>query len=69
MATMLEFIKTVLVKVSFDKKLFEKELRKALKVLLPEDVKQLRAWCYERFSDKYTFILNQYFRRRRLSLN
>lgn len=70
MVTMLEFIKTVLVKVSFDRKLFEKELRKALKVLLPKDVKQLRLWCYEHFSDKYTLILNQYFsRRRKLSFN
>lgn len=62
MATMLEFFKTVLQKVSFDKKLFEKELRKALKTLLPEDVKQLRTWCYENFSDRYSLILNQHFR-------
>jgi hypothetical protein len=68
MATMLEFIKTVLVKVSFDKKLFEKELRKALKVLLPADVKQLKKWCYEHFSDRYQFVLNQYFSRRKLIL-
>ena len=68
MATMLEFIKTVLVKVSFDKKLFEKELRKALKVLLPADVKQLKKWCYEHFSDRYQLVLNQYFSRRKLIL-
>ncbi len=66
MATMLEFIKTVLIKVSFDKKLFEKELRKALKVLLPQDVKQLKTWCYEHFSDRYHLVLNQYFSRRQL---
>ncbi|MDF7818869.1 hypothetical protein P1X15_14735 [Runella sp. MFBS21] len=66
MATMLDFIKLVLVKVSFDKKLFEKELRKALKVLLPNDVKKLKAWCYEHFSDKYHVILNQYFSRHQL---
>ncbi|AEI47863.1 hypothetical protein [Runella slithyformis] len=68
MATMLEFIKTVLVKVSFDRKLFEKELRKALKVLLPDDVKRLKAWCYEHFSDKYHNVLNQYFSRHQLVL-
>lgn len=68
MATMLEFIKTVLVKVSFDRKLFEKELRKALKVLLPEEVKQLKAWCYEQFSDKYHLVLHQYFSRQQLAL-
>ncbi|MCP1383654.1 hypothetical protein NCI00_14505 [Runella sp. S5] len=68
MATMLEFIKTVLVKVSFDKKLFEKELRKALKVLLPEDVKRLKTWCYEHFNEKYHVVLNQYFSRQQLAL-
>ncbi|MFN8345480.1 MAG: hypothetical protein U0X91_10775 [Spirosomataceae bacterium] len=64
---MLEFIKTVLVKVSFDRKLFEKELRKALKVLLPEDVKQLKLWCYEHFSDRYHFVLNRYFSKYQLA--
>ena len=61
MATMLEYIKTVLQKVSFDKWLFEKELRKALKVLLPEEARQLKAWCYEQFSDRYYAILNKVF--------
>lgn len=67
MATMLDFIKTVLVKVSFDRKLFEKELRKALKVLLPEEIKQLKTWCYAHFSDKYHHVLNLYFSRQQFS--
>lgn len=67
MASMLEFIKTVLQKVSFDKKLFEKELRKALKTLLPEEVNQLKVWCYEQFSDKYVLLLHQYFRQSSLA--
>ncbi|MCU0338356.1 MAG: hypothetical protein MUE30_00605 [Spirosomaceae bacterium] len=62
MATMLEFVKTVLQKVSFDRKLFEKELRKALQTLLPDEVKQLKTWCYENFGDRYFLILNQHFR-------
>ena len=46
---MLEYIKMILDKVSFDSKLFEKELKKGLKELLPVDMKELRNWCYEKF--------------------
>ena len=35
--TMLAYVKLVLEKVSFDKSLFEKELKKGLSFLLPED--------------------------------
>ncbi len=59
---MLEYFKTVLSKVSFDKKLFEKELRKALESLIPEEISQLREWCYARFSE-YQPILNTCFER------
>lgn len=48
---MLEYCKTVLAKVSFDKSLFEKELKKALQSLIPEEIKQLREWCYSNFSE------------------
>ncbi|WP_299825512.1 hypothetical protein [uncultured Pontibacter sp.] len=58
---MLEYIKTILLKVSFDKMLFEKELRKAFKVLLREELQQLKNWCYDQFSSKYLFILNRVF--------
>lgn len=57
---MLEYCKTVLVKVSFDKKLFEKELKKALKSLVPEEIKQLREWCYLHFS-QHALILESHF--------
>ncbi|GAB3827725.1 hypothetical protein GCM10028895_40330 [Pontibacter rugosus] len=58
---MLEYIKTILLKVSFDKMLFEKELRKAFKVLKRAELKQLRNWCYEQFSGMYLLILNRVF--------
>lgn len=58
---MLEYVKTILLKVSFDKKLFEKELRKAFKVLLKDEIRQLKKWCYEQFSGVYHRILNQVF--------
>ncbi|WP_128548562.1 hypothetical protein [Larkinella soli] len=67
MATMLEYIKTILQKVSFDKKLFEKELKKAIGMLIPEEIKQLRSWCYEKFSSIYLSILNRCFSRGRFS--
>jgi len=47
---MLEYVKTILLKVSFDVRLFEKELRKAFKVLVKQDLVLLRTWCYEKFS-------------------
>ena len=64
MSSMLDYIKTVLQKVSFDKGLFEKELKKGLKLLRIEDVKMLRDWCYEQFSDRYYAVLNQCFTQR-----
>lgn len=58
---MLEYVKTILLKVSFDKMLFEKELRKAFKVLVQEEIQQLKQWCYEKFSGMYLLILNKVF--------
>lgn len=58
---MLDYVKMILLKVSFNKALFEKELRKALAVLLPAEVPDFRTWCYEQFSRIYRAILNQVF--------
>jgi len=58
---MLEYAKTILVKVSFDKLLFEKELRKALRQLVPEELLNFKAWCYEQFAKSYRRILNRVF--------
>lgn len=58
---MLEYVKTILLKVSFDKMLFEKELRKALTVLATEELQQLKQWCYEQFSNMYLLVLNKVF--------
>jgi hypothetical protein len=58
---MLEYIKTVLQKVSFDSKLFEKELQKGIKMLMPDEVTQLKQWCYDCFGQGHQLILNRYF--------
>ncbi|HXH17581.1 MAG TPA: hypothetical protein VNJ07_00755 [Chitinophagales bacterium] len=48
--TMLEYSKAILEKVSFDPELFQKELKKALKMLNPEEVRELILWCKAHFS-------------------
>ncbi len=58
---MLEYAKKILSKVSFDAKLFEKELRKALKVLMPKEVIELKNWCYSEFGQQYQPVLNRCF--------
>ena len=67
MATMLEYIKMILQKVSFDKSLFEKELKKAIAMLVPEEIKQLKSWCYAQFGRMYRVVLNRCFSRVRFS--
>ena len=47
-----EYTKTVLKKVSFNTELFCKELEKALKRLLPHEVKELSIWVKEFTSNK-----------------
>jgi hypothetical protein len=58
---MLNYVKTVLTKVSFDALLFEKELRKAIKALIADEVNELRRWCYTRFGQEHEAILNRVF--------
>ena len=58
---MLEYVKQILTKVSFNKTLFEKELLKSSKSLLPEELSQLREWCYTNFSNEYMEIIERFF--------
>lgn len=57
---MLNYVKTVLTRVSFDARLFEKELKKAIKMLIAEEIQELKRWCYEKFGD-HQAILNRCF--------
>ena len=58
---MLEYVKTILSKVSFNKELFEKELRKALNMLIPEEMVQLKSWCYENYQQQHPMVLQKVF--------
>ncbi|EAY29605.1 hypothetical protein [Microscilla marina] len=59
---MLEYVKTILQKVSFDKILFEKELNKSIsKYLKPNEVEEFRDWCYQMFNPTYPQILDRCF--------
>ena len=46
------FTKTILERVSFDAKLFAKELQKAIKTLLPYELEELTDWFYSFTSGK-----------------
>ena len=58
---MLSYVKLILEKVSFDGYLFEKELRKSIARLVPEELEELMHWCYERFSQTYQTVLDKVF--------
>lgn len=49
---MFDYTKTVLQKVSFDTKLFCKELEKATLRLLPYEIDELKVWLISFVSDK-----------------
>lgn len=49
---MLEYSKTVLKKVSFDTKLFCKEVQKAISKLLPHEIEELKLWLQQFTTDK-----------------
>ena len=53
---MLEYCKTILQKVSFNKSLFEKELKKSLSLIKKEERKTFIQWCKETFIDKIDSI-------------
>lgn len=47
-----DYTKTVLKKVSFDVELFSKELKKAVKRLLPFEIEELRLWLLQYTVDR-----------------
>jgi len=49
---MLDYTKTILQKVSFDVKLFSKELKKAISRLMPNEIEELKIWLQFFIVDK-----------------
>lgn len=59
-SSMLNYCKKILKSVSFDKELFEKELKKAVRnLLLNDEVMALRKWCLRKFSNSYKQIIEK----------
>lgn len=59
--TMLNYMKTILSKVSFSKELFEKELKKAIALLVPEELLELKDWCIAKFGHLYCSVIERCF--------
>ncbi|MAN49596.1 MAG: hypothetical protein CMD04_02100 [Flavobacteriales bacterium] len=57
---MLNFSKSILKKVSFDKLLFKKELKKSISWLNKKDLLVLKSWCLASFT-KYNDIIKDTF--------
>ena len=51
--TMLEFCKTVLCRVSFDRRLFARELTKSFSWLSYDDALNLKNWAMATYSNRY----------------
>lgn len=54
--TMFEYSKMILEKVSFEPRIFKKELRKALRQSTQEEIKHLMSWCREKFGKRTTSL-------------
>ena len=54
---MLELSKTILGKMSFDKFLFKKELKKSLKWIKPHEKMLLQVWCLAQFGHIYKDVI------------
>ena len=59
---MYEYTKEILTKVSFDRALFKKELKKAVRWLKNEERSLLQAWCIATFGAVYHDIIAEVFK-------
>ncbi|WP_071885366.1 hypothetical protein [Rufibacter tibetensis] len=58
----LQYSKFILLKVSFDAVLFEKEFRKCLRLLLIHEIRELKRWCRATFPKRFRGIMGRCFR-------
>lgn len=62
---MVELSKKILVKVSFDRHLFQKELEKAVQwIKESDDLKAFKEWCMIEFGHMYPAVLKSVFYKR-----
>jgi hypothetical protein len=59
---MLKYTEIVLLKVSFNRDLFKKELMKALNWLKKDEIRILKTWCIINFGAIYLDVINEVFR-------
>lgn len=59
---MFELSKKILEKVSFDRSLFQKELKKAYKWLKQDERMMLRMWCLTTFGAQYREVILEVFK-------
>ena len=59
---MFEYTKEILLEVSFDRVLFRKELKKAVKWLKREERGMLMVWCIATFGHRYSDIISEAFK-------
>jgi hypothetical protein len=60
---MFEYTKQILLKVSFDKHLFGKELKKAMRWLQGKEKKSLKLWCLATFGERYSDVISESFKK------
>ena len=65
---MLEFSKKILKKVSFDRALFKKELKKSLKWLNRDEIIALKVWCVAQFGTQYSDLIAEVFESTQLAV-
>ena len=58
---MLEYSKTILQKVSFNRELFHKELTKSMRWLQKDEIILLQIWCIATFSHTYGDVIRDVF--------
>lgn len=55
--TMLEYSKQILRKVSFDQDIFRREFKKAIRMLMQHEARELQEWCIKTFGYDYCMVV------------
>lgn len=58
---MLKYQMMIIEKVSFNRELFEKEIRKSMRMLSHNELEELRAWAFAKYGNRYSDVLRRTF--------